>query len=136
MGWKRSGHVNLFVDYQVLPVEKKTRIIDMTTNKVVPAQVLNRRSEGAYWVLEVSDIPAMGYKALTIEATAEEPVTAGETNTETLENKYYKIIINKTEQTVYCICFRLDHLQGYFPDIFFVFHLLHQISCFQIEYLA
>ena len=56
--------VNLFVDYEVLPVKKKARIIDLSTGKEIPAQVLTKRAEGAYWVLEVSDIPAMGYKAL------------------------------------------------------------------------
>ena len=40
MGWKRSGHVNLFVDFEVLPVTKKARIIDLSTGKEVPAQVL------------------------------------------------------------------------------------------------
>jgi hypothetical protein len=60
MGWTRSGDINLFVDYEVLPVRTKARIIDLATGKEVPAQVLTKRAEGAYWVLEVNDIPAMG----------------------------------------------------------------------------
>jgi alpha-mannosidase len=96
MGWKRSGHVNLFVDFEVLPVAKKTRIIDLTTNKEVPAQVLGKRAEGAYWVLEVSDIPAMGYKALKIEVSGDEPASVTGNNTAILENNFYKIAINKT----------------------------------------
>ena len=95
MGWNRSGHVNLFVDFEVLPVTKKVRIIDLTTGKEVPAQVLSKRSEGAYWVLEVSDIPAMGYKALKIEISSEEPDSFAGKNEEILENKFYKITINK-----------------------------------------
>jgi alpha-mannosidase len=95
MGWKRSGHVNLFVDYEVLPVTKKAKIIDLTTGKEVPAQVLNKRAEGAYWVLEVSDIPALGYKALKIEVAGEEPASDAGKNVEVLENQYYKIVINK-----------------------------------------
>jgi alpha-mannosidase len=96
MGWNRSGDINLFVDYEVLPVKTKTRIIDLTTGKEVPAQVLTKRAEGAYWVIEVSDIPAMGFKALKIEIS-NEPVTADAgTNTEVLENKFYKVTINKT----------------------------------------
>ncbi len=100
MGWKRSGHVNLFVDYEVLPVKTKARIIDMTTGKDVPAQVLTRRAEGAYWVLEVSDIPAMGYKALKIEVTPQEPVAETGTNTEILENSFYKIVLNKATGSI------------------------------------
>ena len=63
---------SLFIDYEVLPVNTKARIIDLSTGKEVPAQVLTKRAEGAYWVLEVSDIPAMGYKALKIELTDQE----------------------------------------------------------------
>jgi alpha-mannosidase len=96
MGWNRSGHVNLFVDYEVLPVKTKARIVDLSTGKEVPAQVLTKRAEGAYWVLEVSDIPAMGYKALKIEVTGQDQVSVGGTNVGILENKFYKIVINKT----------------------------------------
>ena len=95
MGWKRSGHVNLFVDSEVLPVTRKARIIDLSTGKEVPAQVLKKRAEGAYWVLEVNDIPAMGYKALKIEVSGQEPSSVAGTNVEILENKFYKIVINK-----------------------------------------
>ena len=102
MGWSRSGHVNLFVDYEVLPVKTKARIIDISTGKEVPAQVVTRRAEGAYWVLEVSDIPAMGYKALRIEVSAENAgnellPTAGK---EILENKFYKLVIDKNTGSV------------------------------------
>ena len=100
MGWKRSGHVNLFIDYEVLPVTKKAKIIDLTTGKEVPAQMLNKRAEGAYWVLEVSDIPALGYKALKIDVSGEEPASVAGTNVEILENQYYKIVINKSTGSV------------------------------------
>jgi len=100
MGWKRSGNVQLFVDYEVLPVTSKARIIDITTGKEVPAQVLTRRAEGAYWVLEVSDIPALGYKALKIELTDQEATPEAGTNVEVLENKYYKIVIDKSTGSI------------------------------------
>lgn len=100
MGWKRSGDVQLFVDYEVLPVKSKVRIIDLVTGKEVPAQVLAKRVEGAYWVLEVSDIPAMGYKAFKIEVTGQAaPVKAG-TNVEVLENKFYKLVIDKSTGSI------------------------------------
>ena len=37
----------------------------------------------------------MGYKALKIEVTGEEPASDAGTNVEILENKFYKIVINK-----------------------------------------
>lgn len=100
MGWDRSGDINLFIDYEVLPVSKKARIIDITTGKDVPAQVLTRRGEGAYWVIEVNNIPAMGYKALKIELNDQEETDKARTNTEVLENKFYKIAIDKTKGSI------------------------------------
>jgi len=96
LGWSRSCDINLFIDYEVLPVKTKARIIDLTTGKEVPAQVLTKRAEGAYWVIEVSDIPAMGYKALKIEITDQESKAEAGTNVEVLENMFYKIVVNKT----------------------------------------
>jgi hypothetical protein len=97
MGWQRSGDVQLFVDYEVLPLKNKIRIIDLSTGKVVPAQVTGQRSEGAYWTLEVNDIPALGAKALKIEVLNEPEVNsiAPGKNNEVLENTFYKLIIDK-----------------------------------------
>ena len=96
LGFPRSGDVNLFVDYEVLPVKSLVKIIDLATGKEVPAQVVSKRSEGAWWVLEVNDIPAMGYKALKIEVSETPSVAEVTSNMEILENQYYKIAINKT----------------------------------------
>ncbi len=96
MGWTRSGDVNLFVDYEVLPVNKKARIIDLSTGREIPAQVLRKRAEGAYWVLEVNDIPAMGYKALKIIVSDKQPIAETGSNVGVLENQFYKVVINKT----------------------------------------
>ena len=100
MGWTRSGDVEIFIDNEVIPVENKVKIIDLTSGREVPAQILTRRREGAYWVLEVSDIPAMGYKALRIEVMGQTaPVESG-TNIEVLENKFYKIVIDKATGSI------------------------------------
>ena len=100
MGWTRSGDVEIFIDNEVIPVENKVRIIDLSSGKEIPAQVLTKRREGAYWVLEVSDIPAMGYKALKIEVMGRAAPVKAATNTETLENKFYKIVIDKTTGSI------------------------------------
>ena len=100
MGWSRSGDINLFIDYEVLPVKTKARITDITTGKEVPAQLLSKRTEGAYWVLEVSDIPAMGYKALKIELIDQAVTEEARTNVEVLENKFYKIVVDKATGSI------------------------------------
>lgn len=98
LGWERSGAVELFIDYEVLPLNKSFKITDISTGKVITAQLLRKRSEGAYWILEVSAVPAMGYKALKIEVKNEPEIKENENNTtvEVLENGYYKIVIDKS----------------------------------------
>ncbi len=100
MGWDRSGSVELFIDYEVLPVDKQYKITDISTGREVTAQLLRKRAEGAYWVLEVNHIPALGYKALKIELTDQNKTADAGTNTEVLENKFYKITINKTSGAI------------------------------------
>jgi alpha-mannosidase len=97
LGWQRTGHIQLFIDYEILPVDKQVKIIDLTTGKEIPAQVLSKRTEGAYWVLEVNDIPALGVKALKIEASDQSRIETDITSPgiEILENRFYKIIVDK-----------------------------------------
>jgi hypothetical protein len=97
MGWKRSGTVSLFVDFEVLPVDKKVKIIDLSTGLEVPAQLIRKRAEGAYWELDVKDVPALGVKTLKIEITDQSPLpNSPATQTEELQNQYYKLVIDKT----------------------------------------
>lgn len=96
MGWSRSGDVPIFIDNEVMPIENKVRIVDLATGTEIPAQVLTKRREGAYWVLEVKDIPAMGYKAFKVEVLGEAAPAETATNIELLENKFYKLVIDKT----------------------------------------
>jgi hypothetical protein len=97
LGWKRSGTISLFVDFEVLPIFKKVKIIDLTTGLTVPAQMVSKRSEGAYWAMDVNDIPALGVKTLKIEISEEPVVTRDEEQkTDQLENKYYRLTIDKS----------------------------------------
>jgi hypothetical protein len=100
MGWSRSGNIEIFIDNQIIPVENKFKITDLTSGKEVPAQILNRRREGAWWVLEVSDIPAMGCKALKVEVSTEPATKEASSGTEVLENKFYKLAINKATGSI------------------------------------
>ena len=47
LGWKRSGIVKLFVDFQVLPINRPVKIIDLSTGLEVLAQMIHKRAEGA-----------------------------------------------------------------------------------------
>jgi hypothetical protein len=98
MGWNRSATIQLFIDYEILPSDKAFSIIDLTSNKKIPVQFSHGRREGAYWNLEVGNVPALGFKALKIDVSEEKKqVTelAKNENTEVLENQYFRIAIDK-----------------------------------------
>jgi alpha-mannosidase len=98
MGWDRSATVQLFIDYEILPSNKAFSIIDLTNNDKVPVQFSHGRREGAYWNMEVSNVPALGFKALKIAVSEDnKPMTelAKNEDTETLENRYFRIVIDK-----------------------------------------
>ncbi len=95
MGWDRSGSVELFIDSEVLPPEKKAQITDVSTGEEIPAQLVNKRAEGAYWMLEVKDVPALGYKALKINTTDEPLSPETVPGTEILENRFYRVEVDK-----------------------------------------
>ncbi|MCE1198727.1 MAG: hypothetical protein LWW85_07150 [Marinilabiliales bacterium] len=97
LGWSRSGTLRLFVDSEVLPLNQHIRIVDMISGAEVPAQMIRKRAEGAYWEFSVDDVPAMGAKPLMIEriSNAREQVKA-ESSTEKLENKFYRIVLDKS----------------------------------------
>ena len=101
MGWERSGSVELFIDYEVLPVDKHYKITDISTGKEVTAQLLRKLTEGAWWVLDVSNVPALGYKALKIEIITDAGSKANDSaSLEILENGYYKIVIDKSSGAI------------------------------------
>jgi len=95
LGWRRSGNVKLFVDFEVLPILKKVRIFDLSTGAEVPAQLVKQRAEGAYWEMFVKDIPAMGVKTLKIEITDQQPNQLAEaTQRASLENEFYRLEVD------------------------------------------
>ncbi len=101
LGWKRSGTVNLFVDYEVLPVTNGVKIIDLSSGSEVPMQLLRKRSEGAYWAMDVKDIPALGVKTLKIILTdqaARQEIQS--VQSEILENRFYRLAFDKVSGAI------------------------------------
>ena len=97
MGWERSATVQLFIDYEILPLGKEFSIIDLTNGEKVPVQFSKERREGAYWNLEVSDVPALGFKALKIEVSDKDKPgkeIEANNNTQLLENQYFRIVVD------------------------------------------
>ncbi|MEL7598843.1 MAG: glycoside hydrolase family 38 C-terminal domain-containing protein [Proteiniphilum sp.] len=96
LGWKHSGQVELFIDEEIFPVSGNHTITDIATNEPVPFQLINKRVEGAYWLLDVKDVPPLGFKALKVETDKRsDPLKELQSpGNEVLENSFYKIIVD------------------------------------------
>ncbi len=93
LSWSRSGLVRVFIDHQILPPDKAFRILDGAN--AVPAQPMERRSEGTYWALWVDQVPPFGYKVLRIEP-GDQPRARPPANPDslTLENRFYRLTVD------------------------------------------
>jgi alpha-mannosidase len=65
----------------------------METGRPVGAQLVRTRSEGAYWALQVENVPALGWKALKVDVGTL-PASESQDHDDglkTIENEYYKL---------------------------------------------
>ncbi len=96
LGRSRSGPVEVFIDQEILPKDRRFRIVDSDTGEEVPAQILRSRAEGSYWALWTKEVPPLGFKTFRIEAfpeTAPKP-QPGRKGSTVLENAFYRVEIN------------------------------------------
>ncbi|HEY5911013.1 MAG TPA: glycoside hydrolase family 38 C-terminal domain-containing protein [Verrucomicrobiae bacterium] len=100
LNWPRSGLAPVFIDHQLLPPDRDFKFVDAQTGDAVPAQALNRRSEGTYWALWARNIPALGYRLFRIEVS-DRPraaiTTAAVTN---LDNAFYELRVDPQKGAV------------------------------------
>ena len=85
----RPGRV--FIDHEILPSNKAFRIVDPETGQAISAQPMASRSEGTWWALWASDVPALGYKSYRIEVANEERAALPASDPHVLENKFYRL---------------------------------------------
>jgi hypothetical protein len=93
LNWNRSGLTTVYVDHQIVPRGKMAGIFDHT-GKRMAAQPMESRSDGTYWALWLTDIPAFGYKKFIIKPMDEEIAFPDPNAVRTIENKWYKIGID------------------------------------------
>jgi len=99
LNWQRSGLVRVFIDHEILPSDRRFRILD--GENVVLAQAMQRRAEGTYWALWVRNVPPLGFKILRLETT-DEP-RAKETlgsDSSTLDNTFYRLTIDSEKGAI------------------------------------
>ncbi len=98
LNWKRSGLIHLFIENTIIPEGSDFVITDIKGNKV-PVQEYERRPEGAYYGLWVSDIPPMGFSTFLIH-TGRKTKKSSEKTINQLDNEYYSINIDKNKGVV------------------------------------
>ncbi len=91
LSWSRSGLVEVFIDNEILPADKVFRIVDPVTGQALPAQPMASRSEGTWWALWASDVPALGYKSYRIEVANDGRSSLPAANSHILENQFYRL---------------------------------------------
>lgn len=95
LNWKRSGLVTVYIDHDILPLDKAFVIID-ENGRSLPAHLLKSRNDGSYWSIWVYEIPPMGFTTLRIEVdrNTSRVIPGGVNPTPILENEYYRITID------------------------------------------
>jgi hypothetical protein len=73
LNWKRSALATVYIDHQIVPRGMRAGIYDRQGNRMA-SQPLSSRSDGTYWSIWCSDIPAFGYKKYLIRPEPEEMV--------------------------------------------------------------
>ncbi|MDR1860316.1 MAG: hypothetical protein LBR06_05295 [Bacteroidales bacterium] len=93
----RSGVVELYIDYEIIPAGRAFRIVDERGGEL-RKQFLRSRSEGAYYAIYADNIPPMGYRTYSIIASEKAPETLPNTviTNYTVENEYYTMTIDPT----------------------------------------
>jgi hypothetical protein len=102
LNWTRSGIAKAYIDHQILPRNKKFEIID-AHGKTVPAQAGESRSDGTYWSIYLSDVPALGYAQYTInikDQPAEQPEKHSSIQNQRIENQWYTVDFNLQKGTI------------------------------------
>lgn len=97
LNWKRSGLFEVYIDHQILPRYKNFEISDENGNEA-KAQPVEHFSDGTMWAMWVDDIPAYGFRKYQIKVSGNEEnqtKQANFANSEIVENKWYKITIDK-----------------------------------------
>lgn len=96
----RSGVTNTFIYNQILPADKKFKIVD-ANGKSIQAQLLSSRAEGNYWAIYAENIPAFGYKTYKIEVSNQPSQQYPEQEFQgTLENKFYTITVDTSKGAI------------------------------------
>jgi len=87
LSWPRSGLVEMDLD-------KGRELIDLATQRTVPYEILATGQSYYHVRFLVSDVPSVGYKAMALKETTEEAPPEPADLQGTLENAYYRVVLD------------------------------------------
>lgn len=93
LGWKRTGLVAVDID-------KNAELVDSTTGRVVPYEIRTRGPNFNHIQFVASDIPPVGYKVFEMKHSSSAAPVAETQQGETLENSYYRIMLDPSTGSV------------------------------------
>jgi hypothetical protein len=93
LSWRRSGMVETDLD-------KGRELVDLVTNRTVPYEVLSTGPAYRRVRFLAQDVPSVGYKAYALKDTKAEPPTAQTAPEGTLENAYYRVVLDPASGAV------------------------------------
>jgi len=87
LSWQRSGMVEMDLD-------KGLELVDLVTKQTVPYEVLSTGPAYRHIRFFAQDIPSVGYKAYALKGSKAEPATPQEVSEGTMENQYYRLVLD------------------------------------------
>jgi hypothetical protein len=87
LSWQRSSLVEVDLD-------KGQELVDLATNRTIPYQVLSTGQSYQHIRFLARDVPSVGYKAYALKETKAKPPTPQTTSKRTLENQYYRVVLD------------------------------------------
>lgn len=68
LNWARSGVARVFIERPVAAPRSEVRFTDAENGKTVPAQMIEKRGDGAFWAVWTQDVPSLGYRSYRIQS--------------------------------------------------------------------
>jgi alpha-mannosidase len=93
LSWQRSNLVEMDLD-------KGREIVDLVTQRTVPYQVLFTGESYRHVRFLAQDVPSVGYRAYELRQTTEEPAVPPAVSGETMENRFYRVVLDPASGAV------------------------------------
>jgi len=102
-GHVRSGLVEAYIDFQLLPPDREFKIVD-PDGKEAPVQLLSQREDGACWAIWCGQLPPFGFRVYRIMVSEQaRNLPREEAFNGILENSYYKLVFDTVTGGIICL---------------------------------